>query len=159
MPPTLLLDYIRLLKARYPFSIEGESLKVLDHKDGDTSNQDMAGFGSDWSGNSQFWFTGNKAGAEATLELPVQTAGKFTLVVYFTTAKDYGIVQTLIDGNPVGDPVDCYTDGVKAKGRTVLGVLDMTAGPHRITFRSVDKNKAGTGYKIGVDAIGLEPVK
>ncbi len=159
MPPTLVLDYIRLLKTRYPFSVEGEGLKVLDHKDGDTSNQDMSGFGHDWSGDSQFWFTGNKAGAEASLELPVQAAGKFTLVVYFTTAKDYSIVQTLIDGNAVGEPVDCYTEGVKAKGRTALGTLDLTAGPHRITFRSIDKNKAGTGYKIGVDAIGMEPVK
>jgi len=158
-PPTLVLDYVRLLKTRYPFSVEAESLKILDHKDGDTSTQDMAGFGRDWSGDAQFWLTGNKAGAEATLELPVQTAGKFTLVVYFTTAIDYGIVQTLIDGNPVGDPTDCFTQGVKAKGRTVLGAIDLTAGPHRITFRAIDKNKAATGYKIGVDAIGLEPVK
>jgi hypothetical protein len=157
--PTLILDYVRLLKTRYPFSVEGEGLKVLDHKDGDTSIQEMGGFGRDWSGDAQLWFTGNKAGAEATLELPVQTAGKYTLVVYFTTAKDYGIVQTLVDGNPVGDPVDCYTDGVKAKGRTALGTLDLTAGPHRITFRAVDKNKSGTGYKIGVDAIGMEPIK
>ncbi|MCW3052917.1 MAG: hypothetical protein JWN14_2087, partial [Chthonomonadales bacterium] len=157
--PTLVLDYIRLLKTRYPFSVEAEGLKILDHKDGDTSTQDMVGFGRDWSGDAQFWLTGNKAGAEATLELPVQAAGKFSLVVYFTTAIDYGIVQTLIDGNPVGDPTDCFTQGVKAKGRTVLGAIDLTAGPHRITFRAIDKNKAATGYKIGVDAIGMEPVK
>jgi hypothetical protein len=157
--PTLLLDYVRLMKSRYPFSFEAEGLRVLDHKDGDAQTQEMAAFGHDWSGDAQFWLTGSKAGAEATLELPVQTAGKFTLVVYYTTAIDYGIVQTLIDGQPVGDPTDCFSQGVKARGRVVLGAVDLTAGPHRITFRAVDKNAAGTGYKIGVDAIGLEPIK
>lgn len=157
--PTLVLDYIRLLKPRYPFSIEAEGLKVLDHKDGDTSTQDMAGFGRDWSGDAQFWFTGNKAGAEASLELPVQTAGTYNLAVYYTTAVDYAIVQVLLDGKPIGAPTYCYSQGVKAKGKIALGMVELTSGPHRITFRSVDKNQSATGYKIGVDAIGLEPIK
>ena len=157
--PTLVLDYLRLTRPRYPYSVEAEGLRILDHKDGDATTQEMAGFGHDWSGDSQFWFTGNKVGAEATLELPVQTAGSYNLVVYYTTAVDYGIVQVLIDGNPVGDPTDCYSQGVHAKGRTALGAVDLTAGPHRITFRAVGKNKAGTNYLIGVDAIGLEPIK
>ncbi len=157
--PILVLDYIRVLKTRYPYSVEGEGLRILDHKDGDVQTQDMAGFSHDWSGDAQFWFTGKKVGAEASLELPVQTTGSYNLVVYYTTAKDYGIVQVLIDDKPVGDPTDCYSNGVHAKGRTALGAVELTAGPHRITFRSVGKNPAGTGYLIGVDAIGLEPIK
>lgn len=155
----LLLDYIKLLKYRYTHSVEAESLKVLDHKGGDAQTQDMAGFGNGWSGDSQFWFVCHEKGGEATLELPVQPAGKYTLAVYFTTAKDYGIVQTLVDGMPVGSPTDCFTTDVRAKGRTELGTVDLTAGPHRITFRAIDKNKSSSSYLIGVDAIGLEPVK
>ena len=157
--PTLVLDFIRLLKYKYPFSLEAESLTVLDHKEGDVSNQDMTGFGPNWSGNSQFWFTGKKAGAEATLELPVQAAGRYNLVIYYTTAGDYGTSQVLIDGTPVGDPTDCYSQGVRAKGRTSLGAIDLTAGSHKITFRAVGKNAKSTNYLIGVDAIGLEPAK
>ncbi len=155
--PTLVIDYLKLLKYRFPYSVEAESLKVLDYKDGNVSNQDMAGFGPDWSGDSQMWFTGNKLNAEVTLELPVQTGGHFDLSVYFTTAADYGKIQTLMDGKPIGDPTDCYSSGVHAKGKTNLGGIDLTAGNHRITFRAVGKNPSGTNYMIGVDAIQLEP--
>src|SRR5262249_39132852 len=77
--PELYLDFIHLRKSRYANSIEAESLKILDAKDGQATHQEMAGFGPDWSGDDQFWFLGQKAGAEAPLELPIQTAGKYTL--------------------------------------------------------------------------------
>src|SRR3569623_1574822 len=96
----------------------------------------MAGFGHDWSGASQFWLPGRKAGAEATLELPLQLAGTYNPAAYYTTAIDYGIVQVLIDGKEIGSPTDCCTNGVKAKGKTSLGAVELTAGNHRITFRA-----------------------
>jgi hypothetical protein len=153
------LDYIRLQKSRYPNAIEAESLKVLETKDGDAQVQDMANFGPNWSGDAQFWFLGTKAGAEATLELPVATAGNYDLSVYYTTAHDYAISQVLIDDHVVGSPTDCYTQDVLAKGKTDLGAISLTAGPHHITFRAVGKNPASSNYLLGVDAIGLEPVK
>ncbi len=155
----LILDYIKLNRSRYPFSFEAESLKILDHKDGDVSTQGMAEFGSGWSGDAQLWLTGNKKGAEVSVELPVQKAGRFTLVGYYTTAGDYGTVQCLVDGKEVGAPTDCYSTGVLPKGRTVLGEVELSAGAHRITFRAVDKNAASSNYLIGIDAIGVEPVK
>ena len=90
---------------------------------------------------------------------PSGANGTYNLVVYYTTAKDYGIVQALVDGKPVGSPTDCFTQDVKAKGRVQLGALDLTAGTHRITFRVTGKNAASSNYAVGVDAIGLEPVK
>jgi hypothetical protein len=157
--PELWLDYIALRKSRYPHSLEAESLKVLEAKDGQATHQEMQGFGPDWSNDDQFWFLGQKPGAEATLELPVQETGKYVLSVYYTTSRDYALVQVLVDGNPVGPPTDTYSAPVLAKGRTELGTVELTAGPHRITFRAVGKNPNSTGYLIGVDAIGLEPVK
>ncbi len=155
---TLRLDYIRLQRSLYPNTIEAENLKMLDAKEGDATQQEMAGFGRNWSGDAQFWFLGQKAGAEATLELPVTISAKYRLSVYYTTARDYGICQVLIDGQPVGPPTDCYTQNVLAKGKTDLGEVNLTAGAHRITFRAVDKNPASSNYLLGVDAIGLEPV-
>jgi hypothetical protein len=155
--PTLQLDFFHLRKSRYPNTLEAESLKILGSKDGNATHQEMTGFGKDWSGDDQFWFLGSKAGSEATLELPIQKAGKYDLSVYYTTARDYGIVQVLIDDQPVGPPTDCYTVDVKAKGKTSLGTVELTAGNHKITFRSVDKNPMSSNYLIGVDAIGLEP--
>jgi hypothetical protein len=153
------LDYIRLQRSRYPNTLEAESLKVLDAKDGEATTQEMTGFGPGWSGDAQFWFLGQKAGAEATLELPVAVTGKYHLAAYYTTARDYGICQVLVDGQPVGPPTDCYTPNVLAKSKTDLGDLDLTAGAHRITFRAVDKNPASSNYLLGVDAIALEPVR
>ncbi len=156
---TLILDFVRVMRVRYAYTVEGESLKILDHHDGDVSVQGMTDFGADWSGDSQLWFTGNKKGAEVSLELPVQADGTYNLAAYFTTAGDYGIVQVLLDGKEVGDPVDCFSQGVLPKGRSSLGHVTLTKGAHRITFRAVDKNPMSANYLIGVDAIGLEPVK
>ena len=157
--PALTLDWLRVVKTRYANALEAEGLKVVENKNGSVDTQDMKGFGVDWSGDAQLWFHAEKVGAEVTLELPVAANGAYNLVVYYTTAKDYGIVQTLVDGKPVGDPTDCFTPDVKAKGRVPLGALDLTAGTHRITFHVTGKNAASSSYLIGVDAIGLEPVK
>ncbi len=154
--PTLTLDYLRLVKQRYRNAVEAEGLKVVESKDGNTDTQDMKGFGPNWSGDTQLWFHGQKPGAQVTLELPVATDGKVNFVVYLTTAKDYGIVQTLVDGKEIGSPIDCYSTEVKAKGRAELGALDLTAGTHKVTFRVTGKNAAGSGYLVGVDAIGME---
>lgn len=157
--PALMLDYLRLIKSLYPYTVEAEGLTILEAKDGDASRQEMAVFGPHWSGDAQFWLVARSAGAEATLELPVYRAGRYNLAVYFTTARDYAIVQTLLDGRPAGPPVDTYTPDVLAKGRTLLGTVTLSAGAHRITFRAVGKNPASSSYLIGVDAIGLEPIK
>lgn len=157
--PALWLDYIALRKSRYPFSMEAESLRVLEAKDGEATHQDMKSFGADWSNDDQFWFRGEKQGSEATLELPVAKAGGYNLSAYYTTSRDYAVVQVLVDGKEVGAPTDTYTAPVVAKGKTALGKVDLTAGNHRLTFRAVGKNALSTGYFIGVDAVALEPVK
>ena len=154
--PTLTLDYLRLVRQKYRNAIDAESLKVVESKDGNTDTQDMRAFGPNWSGDTQLWFHAQKIGSQVTLELPVASDGKVNFVVYFTTAKDYGIVQTLVDGKEIGSPVDCYSTEVKAKGRLELGMLDLTAGTHKVTFRVTGKNAAGSGYLVGIDAIGLE---
>lgn len=156
---TLTLDWFRLVRTRYPNSFEGEGLKVLANRDGSYDTQDMKGFGPNWSGDAQLWFHATKEGAEITLELPVATSGAYTLAVYLTTAKDYGIVQTLVDDKLIGKPIDCFTQDVRPTGRVELGSLELSAGMHRITFRSAGKNAASTNFLIGIDAIGLEPAK
>ncbi|MDE2125867.1 MAG: DUF2961 domain-containing protein [Armatimonadetes bacterium] len=155
----LTLDYFAVKSGKYPFSVEAEDLKVLSADGGDASTQQLPSPDHAWSGDAQFWFVADHPNASATLQLPVAAPGKYTLVVYFTTAKDYAQVQTLVDGAPVGPVVDCYTPTVRPKGRTVLGEVTLSAGDHKITFRAAGKNAASTNYLIGVDAIGLEPVK
>ncbi len=153
---SLTLDYVRLVKTRYANTVEAEGLKVLETQGGAAETQDLKGIGQDWSGDAQFWFHAQKPGDFATLELPVAMSGHYDLVVYYTTARDYGTIQTLVDGKEIGSPTDCYTPDVKAKGRLVLGALDLTAGAHRITFRVTGKNEVSSSYLVGVDAIGLE---
>jgi hypothetical protein len=157
--PELWLDYILLKRSLYANSVAAESLRILEAHDGDATHQEMANWGPGWSSDAQFWFLGTKVGAEATLELPIATAGKYDLSMYYTTAADYGTVQVLVDGKAVGGVTDCYTPSVLPKGKTELGVVELTAGPHRLTFRVTGHDEKSTGYYVGVDAIGLKPVK
>lgn len=154
---TLYLDYLTLRPLLHPDTIPATDLKVLETHEGDAQIQDMAGFGPYWDNNQQLWFTGHQQGAEITLELPIEKTGNYQLSVYYTTARDYAIVQALIDGQPIGPPTDCYTPNVEAKDKTILGTIMLTEGVHRLTFRAVGKNPASTNYLIGLDAIGLKP--
>ncbi|CCW34456.1 Protein of unknown function (DUF2961) [Chthonomonas calidirosea] len=155
---TLYLDYLTLRRLLHPNSIPATDLKVVEATDGEAQIQDMTGFGPYWDNNQQLWFTGHRQGAQMTVELPVEKTGSYELSVYYTTARDYAIVQVLLDGNPIGQPTDCYTPNVQAKDQTILGNVMLTAGVHRLTFRAVGKNPASTNYLIGVDAIGLKPL-
>lgn len=155
---TLYLDYLTLRRLLHPNSIPAIDLKVVEATDGEAQIQDQTAFGPYWDNNQQLWFTGHRQGAQMTVELPVEKTGSYELSVYYTTARDYAIVQVLLDGNPIGQPTDCYTPNVQAKDQTILGNVMLTAGVHRLTFRAVGKNPASTNYFIGVDAIGLKPL-
>ena len=155
----IMLDYFLLRRSRYPNSVEAESLRILQAKDGAAETQAMGSASSFWSNDAQFWFRAEKVGAEATLELPIQIAGRYKIAAYYTTARDYGTVQAFLDGAAIGTPTDCWTPDVLAKGKTELGTIILTAGNHRLTFRAVGKNPQSIGYFIGVDALTLDPIR
>ena len=141
-----------------PGALEGESLKVLEITGGKTGKQGMGGFGSDWSGAAQLWWTGGKPDQKLTLAIPVKEAGKYTLYGALTMARDYGVVSITLDGKPVASSFDGY-NGPKVihTGEKEWGTHELTAGEHKLTFTLAPPNPdAVPSNMVGLDYVRLE---
>jgi len=139
-------------------AIEGESLKVIEVTGGKSGKQGMGGFGSDWSGGAQLWWTGGKPDQKLTFALPVKEAGKYTLYGALTMARDYGVVSITFDGKPVASSFDGY-NGPKVihTGEKEWGTHELTAGDHQLTFTLAPPNPAAApGNMVGLDYVRLE---
>ncbi|MCB1275475.1 PVC-type heme-binding CxxCH protein [Prosthecobacter sp.] len=139
-------------------ALEGESLKVLEITGGKTSKQGMGGFGSEWSGGAQLWWTGGKPDQKLTLAIPVKEAGKYTLYGALTMAKDYGVVSITLDGKPVASSFDGYNASkVIHTGEKEWGTHELTAGEHQLTFTLAPPNpNAVPSNMVGLDYVRLE---
>ena len=137
---------------------EGEKLKVLAVTDGSASEQGMGGFAADhWSNDSQLWWSGGKIGSTLELELSVTVAGKFDVLMAFTKAPDYGIVQVILDGAKMGEPIDLFNaKNVISTGVMRLGQKEFKSGSHKLTFEIVGKNASAVPrYMVGLDSVQL----
>ncbi len=140
-------------------ALEGEELKVRRKTAGNAGPQDMAGFGSDWSGESHLWWTDAKPGDTLDLAVPVEKAGTYRLKMQLTKAIDYGIVQLSLDGKKLGEPIDLFNDGVVATGALDMGAHELAEGRHVLRVEIVGANeKAVKSYMFGLDYLKLEDV-
>jgi putative membrane-bound dehydrogenase-like protein len=141
-----------------PGALEGESLKVLEITGGKTGKQGMGGFGGDWSGAAQLWWTGGKPDQKLTLAIPVKEAGKYTLYGALTMARDYGVVSITLDGKPVASSFDGYNSPkVIHTGEKEWGTHELTAGEHKLTFTLAPPNPdAVPSNMVGLDYVRLE---
>jgi putative heme-binding domain-containing protein len=139
-------------------ALEGETMKVLEITGGKTGRQGMGGFGSDWSGAAQLWWTGGKPDQKLTLAIPVKEAGKYTLYGALTMARDYGVVSIALDGKPVTSSFDGY-NGPKVihTGEKEWGTHELTTGEHKLTFTLAPPNPdAVPSNMVGLDYVRLE---
>lgn len=136
--------------------IEGETLAILAKTGGNTSIQDMSGWGEAWS-NEALWWTEGKPGNTLELALPVEKAGTYRLTVQLTKAIDYGIVQLSLDDTKLGGPIDLYNNGVIATGPIDLGTHELAQGRHVLKVEIIGANeKAVKSYMFGLDYVKLE---
>jgi putative heme-binding domain-containing protein len=138
-------------------ALEGESLKVLEITGGKAKPQGMGGFGGDWSGGTQLWWTGGKPDQKLTLAIPVKEAGKYTLYGALTMARDYGVVSITLDGKPVASSFDGY-NGPKVihTGEKEWGTHELTAGVHQLTFTLAPPNPdAVPSNMVGLDYVRI----
>ena len=135
-------------------------MKIIGKTGGNAVSQPMGAFPKDrWSGNDHLWWTGAGPGAKLELELPVAAEGTYNVEVVLGMARDYGIVQLLLDGEPLGEPVDCFNDpDVITTGVLTFGPRTITKGNHKLGFQIVGANpKAAKAYMVGVDYVRLIP--
>ncbi|MDE3067087.1 MAG: DUF2961 domain-containing protein [Verrucomicrobiota bacterium] len=148
--------YARPPTPKMPGALEGEQMKILAKTGGDPRPQDMSGFGDKWSNDAQLWWTGARPGDRLDLALPVARTGNYRLATQLTKAPDYGIVQLLLDGKPLGGPLNLYHPGVIPSGELDLGTRDLAAGQHVLTVRIAGADeRAVKSYMFGLDYVKL----
>ena len=149
-------------KGNVPGAIEGESMKVLQKSRGNAQGQDMRGFAKDrWSSNDQLWWTGGQPKDTLSLEFEVSKDGMYQPQIVLTKARDYAIVQLMIDDVPLGDPIDAYnTPDVITTGLLKLPSKSLTQGKHVLKVQIIGKHPdAVPGYMVGIDFIRLIPTE
>ncbi len=143
---------------KVPDALEGEAMKIVGKTGGTAAGQNMSGFTKDrWSGNDHLWWTGAKPNDKLELELPVAKDGTYDIELVLCMARDYGIVQILIDGDPLGTPIDCFHEPeVITTGVLSLPAKALSKGPHKLGLQIVGANpKAAKAFMVGVDYVRL----
>jgi len=112
--------------------------------------------GVSFSENAQIWFQARQADRSVTLELDVPRSGTYDLTGVFAQAADYGTHTLAIDGVPVGGAFDGYRAQIAAQVEHPYGTVDLTEGPHTLTFTVTGRNPASRGFFAGIDALRLE---
>ena len=141
-------------------ALEGEALKVLSTTAGKTATQKMANFRAGrWSAGDQLLWSGAKPGERLELEFQAPSERSYELMAAFTLARDFGTVRVLLDGRPLGEPLDLYNyPDVMSSGEVSLGTHKLSAGPHKLSFEITGANASALkGYLVGLDYLRLNP--
>lgn len=121
-----------------------EARELLSRSDSGTRMKPLDGLGSQFLGAEGL-------GESITFTLPDIEPGTYDLSAEFVMASMYGIVQVLVDSEPVGEPVDGYCPGVDAEGEVVrIGPIDLGPGAHEVMLELVGNNEESTGHYISV---------
>jgi hypothetical protein len=140
-------------------AIEGESLKVLSKTGGDPQEQDLTGFGGQWSNDAHLWWINAKPNDKLDLAVLVSKAGNYKVSLQLTKAPDYGIVQLYWDGEKLGNPIDLYHPSVVPSGPLNFGRRELSSGEHKLTIEILGANdKAIKNYMAGLDYVKLDAV-
>lgn len=135
-------------------AVEGESMKLLSRSGGATDLQTEAR----WSGEKQLWWHDAKVGDKLELALPVSKPGRYRLSMRNTAANDYGTFRMLLDGQPLGQPLDFYS-AANVTRRITLGVRELTEGDHTLTVEVAGTNpEAIPRYMFGIDYLKLDAI-
>ena len=88
------------------------------------------------------------------------TDGDFTVVVYLIKGPDCGVVSFSLDGQKLGEPIDCFqSGGVAASGPVELGRFPLQRGPATLRVEVVGTNEQSVGlrYRWGLDCLHARP--
>jgi hypothetical protein len=149
----LALDAVVLTPIHGLHALECEDLPVTAF---DGSNHERQSIGGASAGE-HLWCRAAAAGAWVELAVPVPQRGRYRLSVVYTRSFDYGIVQTAVNGQLVGTPVDTFATTIVPGLVVDLGTFDLEPGPMPLRVTVTDKRTASPGYFFGIDCVNLEP--
>lgn len=103
-----------------------------------------------YNGGQIFW-TPQEPNGYLELEVDIDKDQVQELALMLTCARDYGTFQVLLDGIPLGAPVNLYGKGINQKEFRFL-VPACTPGKHILRFENRGKSPESIGYFFGLDA-------
>jgi hypothetical protein len=138
-------------------AVEGEKLEVVRCTGGTTQLQALSG---EFSGGRHLWWLNPDKGSILEVEVPVAQSGRYRIVLGLTKSWDYGIHQVLVNGQPVGDPVDLWAPQITPL-KADLGEFDLTADQVLVGLQCVGTNPQAkpANHMAGIDYVLLAPVK
>ncbi len=101
-----------------------------------------------------------KSGAWCEFFIQIDNSGTYRLAVTSPRAPDEGICQIIVNGDPVGAPLDLYAPAAGSEiTRTVGCVTFLKPGNYSFRFLVTGKNAAASGYDVAQRSLSLEPIK
>lgn len=131
--------------------VEGKTLLASARAEGGSTSLQAGGF---WTGDGQLFFDGQRVGSWVEFTFPVESAERRRVVLAVTHSYDFGVYRVLLDGEPVGDPIDFYAPRIEVREHS-LGDRELASGEHRIRLECTGMNPNSTGCRLGVDAVRL----
>ncbi|MCH7870949.1 MAG: DUF2961 domain-containing protein [Planctomycetes bacterium] len=154
--PTLDCWIAETVEVRSPHAIEAEQLAIIGLENTNHETQRLRN--PKLSGGAQVWCKATEAGAWIEFELRGRKPGRYKLSVVYTSSYDYGIVQTHVNGKPVGEAFDTFGELGPGPIRE-LGTFELISEPLRIKCELTGKSEQSAGYYFGIDCFILEPVE
>jgi hypothetical protein len=110
-----------------------------------------------WSSDGHLFAMHGGLGAWVEFELPIVEAGAHRLELYLTRARDYGVVQVLVDGEALGEPIDLWeARGVLPSGPIELGPRELFPDSVlRLEVVGTNDRSANPHYQFGIDGVKI----
>ncbi|HOK09578.1 MAG TPA: DUF2961 domain-containing protein [Candidatus Hydrogenedens sp.] len=139
-----------------PGAIEIESgLLAFQNLDDTVVEQDLSGFGNEWSNGKQLWFKPEgPRNYVTTVDVPSDMAGDKKITLWYTKAPDYGKVELWLNSQKVAE-WDGYNKD-KVVRDSIQFKANVLAGQNKIELRIIGKNEQSTSYMAGLDCIKVE---
>jgi hypothetical protein len=118
--------------------------------------QPMTSYDTDWSNLQHLWWRANAVGQKLTLKLPVQSAGEYELIGYWTRADDYGDTRVSVNGRALPTVVRGYATNVTRSEPISFGRVALNAGDNEVTLEVVGKDARSKGFYVGLDGLVLK---
>lgn len=142
-------------------AVEAETLGAKSEADAGVA--DMTAHGADWSGGRQLQVEGRE-GTSFELVVPGLIEESYHVEIYPTGGPDYGnwsVSSAAGSGTRGGDAVSFkgFREQVTPAEKVVLNRVRPRGDSLRLRFTMTGKNVSSDGYRAGIDALNLIPVR
>jgi hypothetical protein len=149
-------------------TIEADTLRILRCTSGEAIPRNLAedGYADEgaFTGSlSLQWHDAAEPGAVLELALPIEKKGRYSISIRIAKYRTYAIHQFLINGVPIGKPVDMFGNpgqDIVTAATVNLGEANLLPGDNKLTIRLAGTNPKTimANHGAGLDWIKLTPV-